>query len=361
MPLQCDKAQPPKVDAILERMRKARVVMMGEYHGSEQIRDFSAGLFAEAVNTQKISRLGLEVQMDVSEAIETYLSTGSGPILSTYQYDLWTRNSFWALVEKAKALRAQGRDVRAYGIDVPANLGWVHEKLTEQANALTDPALKALLLDTLPEKFAYRATDTRVPAAYAQKVNAYYTAVTAKRAELCQAAPASCERMLQLASAFDLGAINQSQGAKTGDYFTRREALMAFNMTGVLANEARAYVHVGLYHSARSGGQTLGAELARTYASTGGVYSILAAFGSGSEVFYNGRTNAVEASPDGLSPILEATGNAMFFIPTIEPSPSCVSNPFVKKDFVLPNSSLKTRYGTGFDGFVWFRRLTASL
>jgi hypothetical protein len=332
------------VSAILQRSKGAQVVLMGEYHGAEQIRDFSAVLFAESV----------------SEALETYLETGTGPIFSTYGFDFWTRNSFWALVEKARELRKEKRTVHAFGLDVPANLGWVHDKLSEIANAASSEIAKTILRASLPERQSYNARNTSIAPAYALETRSYYQGMLSKQTELCAAAPMECERALQLASALDLGAINQSKSAKTGDYYARREALMAFNARPLLGSGMRAYVHVGLYHSAKFGGATLGASLAKMV-TNGPVYALVAAFGSGSTIYYNGPATPVATSPEGLSPVLEAMSSDAYFLPTSEPSSTCGENPFASKDFTLPNSSLKTKYGTGFDGFVWFRRLTPSL
>ncbi|OIP37125.1 MAG: hypothetical protein AUK47_14015 [Deltaproteobacteria bacterium CG2_30_63_29] len=127
------------------------VFMFGEVHGSEELGPLSAALFGHLVRAGEVEGVGLEIGMDLTGPINTYIETGQGPLLDTYYFDLYPNAFFFrAILDEARALYLEGYPVRGFGAEVPYRVGWVNEELEAFANQLATPTARALVLDTLP-------------------------------------------------------------------------------------------------------------------------------------------------------------------------------------------------------------------
>lgn len=358
-----DEKQPPKLvpdlAVLLQDAAPARILMVGEVHGSQEQGEFSSQLTRRLVEAQRLDAIALEIQMDVDGALAEFLKTGTGPIESQYAFSYWLKNAYHQLVLTARELHLAGQPVAVHGIDVPLHLGWVHDQLTQLAMTIADGGQRQLALEQLPERLDYDPFKPPSPSGYVEKAAAYVAHLASNRGTICShLSVADCAHLFALADALELGARRAKGGSKGGDYYARREKLMHHNMRRILAGgSTQVLSHTGLYHAAKAG-DTLAHKLELDASDEADVpYSLTVAYGPNSQLRFGNQLVDVGPSKDGVSSALLPMDRDRYFVSTRWPSQSCQQNPLLDRPIEFSGTSLNSTYGKAFDGLIWFRQL----
>lgn len=109
------------------RIREARLVALGETHGTMEAPAFAARLLCALANAKKPTLLGLEIPGSEQPTIDAFVSGGSEVefLASMRTSRFWNRDvqdgrsskAMVTLIEFARALRMRGRQVRVLAID----------------------------------------------------------------------------------------------------------------------------------------------------------------------------------------------------------------------------------------------------
>jgi erythromycin esterase-like protein len=156
---------PPPEDTAVQLMRhagNARLVVLGEYHGTTETPRLVAGLVERYSRDNAAVRLALELPMSENVALARYLrSDGDADarealrtspfwIVKDDQHDGRRSRDMLDLIDAVRALRAQGRDVGIAGYDV--------ETGTSTDNQTRDTAMAT----HLRQQFSALPTDARM-------------------------------------------------------------------------------------------------------------------------------------------------------------------------------------------------------
>jgi len=346
---------------VVAASRRAKVVMLGEIHGSREIGELSVELLREMLRTSRVDAVALEIQMDLRDALAEYVATGGGAIETTYAMSAWDKNAYYDLVVEARRQAAQGRPIEAVGLDVPLNLGWVHDQITAIAATAGRDDVRKMITGPLPERLPYDPFAPRVPPGYIGAAAAYVEELAERRQAICGAfEPSTCDHLFALVDALELGARRAAGGQKQGNYYGRREALMAHNMKRILysGGEKRVLAHLGAYHAGKTG-STLAKRLASDERlGDAGVYTLSMSFGGGSVLKYGARVVRAGPSSDGLSDALGALPSDRYLVSTRDPSAQCVANPIAGKPMPSGQGGTPSTFGEAYDAVLWYRQLT---
>lgn len=361
IPLRCmdGEEQVWDFDIFLDELDEETVFMMGEVHGSVEIGDASADLLDFLVQQGRVDVVAIEIAMDTTDAMNEYVTTGSGDLVSYYGLDSWPLHLMWrVLPERARALHESGTTLVMVGVDTPWRLAWVNEQIEAIAAGLsTEPA--SLLTDTLPAPMEY---GSMIPDSYVGEAETYRDHVLANEATICaELTDGQCERTMFLARSLWLGAFGSSMLMYTSppsvvdDWFARREQLIFYNYRTALATgEDHVYAHMGAAHTAKAPGN-VAYMLENDHTPTAGlVYSTTPAYGPGSRILYGGWPMSLDPEPLIVSDVLATADVDSYFLATFHPGVGCVGNPFEDD----PVASVSGTYGQAYDAMFWFRLLT---
>lgn len=145
--LQLALAQCLPAGAVPNAVMSAKVLVLGELHGTEQAPAFAAALLCTLVAEFNPWILAIELQADEQAPLEAYLRTGdelalaehlrSSFVWSTDVHDGKRSAAMLGLIKQARALVAQGKPVRILAFDVPSQSGGpAMDRHEAMANAL---------------------------------------------------------------------------------------------------------------------------------------------------------------------------------------------------------------------------------
>jgi hypothetical protein len=355
IPLKCldeDGTWRWEFDVLRDSFEDHVLFMMGEVHGSVEIGEASADLFQSMVEEGAVDELAMEIAVDTTEAMNDYIQTGAGELVSVYGFNDWPDSVFWrTLVERARELFLAGTTVRAFGVDTPWRMAWINEQIEAMAGAL--------VLTTLPPPVEFGQW---VDSAYVDQAEAYAAHIAASAGTLCaELTGEDCERLQQLAEALYLSAFYSSMEFYTAparvidEWFARREAFIFYNYRTMTDwDGVRVYTHMGSAHTAKMEGQVASWLDGDFEPTMDAVYTLTPAFGSGSAIMYAGYVFDLDPEPSLVAAALETMPVDSYFLAAAHPGEGCVGNPLL----AMPVSDLGGFYGVSYDGLFWFRRLT---
>jgi len=367
-PLQCDVAGARRYnfDILVRDFGDDVLFMFGEVHGTAELGHLSAALFEHLARAGIVNALTMEIGMDLTEPLRTYIATGAGPLLTEYQYSSFSRDMFLVtLVEAARRLYLEGIVVNIYGADVPMSQEWTQAAIIALANTL--PAgPRATLLDALPAIPSYMWF---LPLTYYNQVTTYYTNMQAEYATLCpQVGPELCEQVQALVAALWCGAFSNSEKMFTGTeaewdlFFARREPVIAYNYRREIQSAAdRTYTHMGAAHTALDA-TALGGTPSVAYRlhhdhlpSQGAVYATTPAWGPGSSIRYGWQLVQLPADPPVIADALGSTPEfAAYYLSTAHPSTTCQTHPLL----ALQAVDYDWTYSEAYAAYIYFPKVT---
>lgn len=361
IPLRCseDGIERWEFDILFDEFEDMSVFMMGEIHGSVEIGKASADLFEAMAGKGIVNVMSMEIAMDVTEAMNEYITRGAGDLVDVYGFSEWPRNVFWrTLVERARDMHLAGTTLPAYGVDTPWRLAWVNEQIEAMAAGLGDEA-RGLMLDTLPAPVEFGEW---VESPYVNETEAYHQHIVNHSGTICaELIDADCERLQYLALALYLGAFINSMEFYTSPpdvmeaWFARREDLVFYNYRMFIqSGEERVYTHMGAAHTAKMDGQVAYWLDMDHPATADGVYTVAPAYGPGSKIMYGAWVFDLDPEPQIASDILWKLPIDNYFLATHHPGTGCIGNPFVRVEV----TELGGFYGASYDSLFWYRLLT---
>ncbi|MBN1947967.1 MAG: hypothetical protein JW797_20030 [Bradymonadales bacterium] len=380
IPLTCveEGHQRWEFDIFFDELASNKLYLMGEVHGSNEIGPASADLFEALVREEMVDLLVLEIGMDVTDALNEYVETGEGPFLTVYGYSYYGPNMYRrTLPDRARALHLAGTTIPIVGVDPPQRLAWVNEQIHDLADGLTDETIQGLILDDLPrprEMDDYGLVGLETD--YVTDCQEYHQHIVDNLQTICTVFDeAACERMEYMAFALYMGAAFNSQELALAamdpggtmpprivEWLTEREELIFWNFRQAMpTGEERIYGHMGAAHAAKTSDQLLLAGMMNTdfEPTAGQVYTITPAYGPGSAIFYGLFTQDVPPEPELVSNALSELEGDRYFLSTHKPGIECLANPFLDISAITMVSG--ANYGTGWDAFFWFSRLTPDI
>lgn len=371
IPLYCSGTSGPEWDfsIFLKESQDKRLFIFGEVHGAKEIGPASGRLFEWMVRYAGVNVLALEIGMDTTMAMNQYVQTGDSSAAAAYGQGLYSENMFRrVLPDRAHELVEEGYPVAAFGVDTPQRLAWVNEQLQGIAAGMKNLEAKKALLDKMPpprEEASYGMFG--IESAYVDKAKTYSDHVASNLDIICiDFDEAECRHVEMLAYALWIGSVFVSQdfmmsgmGGGSAEMFQmmmKREVLLIYNFEQILKNSGvRVYSHMGAAHAAQDG-WNVAAQLDQFFEPVmGKVYTTTPAYGPSSAVFYGISTQNLPPEPKSVSDGLASMPHPNYFLSTNKPGLGCVENPFAGK----PEMRLGGLYGSSWDAFFWFKKLTA--
>lgn len=367
IPLDCIEAGTKARDfSILESDFEGKsVFMFGEVHGSKELAGLSADIFEFFVRQGLVNALAIEYAMDATDAMNEYLASGGGPLVSKYRLTQYSPNEFSrALMERARLLREDGFEVQSFAVDFPFDLVSVSDSIRHLAEALP-PATKAVIVDPLPTPPA--GVPPMVAEAFVEEAETYYQHILTNSDVVCPEMGAEdCAHLETLALSLWIGSFaNSNLPATSSDaeflaFLEAREDLIYENYRSHIRDgNDRVYAHMGLAHTEKGssgyGFSTCGGRLAHDYPLTEGrVFSTRPDVGPGSKISYWGQ---IENVPSEYPIIAQGLSDALldvYDVSTHAPGIGCIENPI---------SSLKVSpsyqpTGDAYDAIIYVKLLT---
>ena len=345
------------------------VFMFGEVHGTVELGRVSAALFEHFARSGRINSLTMEIGMDLTEPMRTYVETGAGPLITEYDYDVFSRDMFLVtLLESARQLYLEGIELNIYGSDIPMRLEWVNEELTALASNVSAET-SGLILDTLPP---VPTGHWILPLAYFEDVDDYYHHIANEHATICLELSADgCDYLQALAAGLWTGAFSMSEKIFTATsaewdlFFERREPVIFYNFySRIGSSEDRTYSHYGAAHAALvpefvGDASSVAYSLHTSHPPTmGSVYTTTPAYGPGSRIRYSGFVFDLDAEPTQLASAMSSAEYSAYWLSTRHPSLACEENPL--SDYVSGQEGLVCvdRCGDAYNAFTYIPRLT---
>ena len=349
----------------------ARVVMFGEVHGTAQLGHVSADLFEALVRAGVANAVAMEMGIDLSEPMDTYVKTGGGPLVHAYGFNHFPPDLFaTTLISRARELQEEGFEIHAFAVDSPMRMAYVNEQL-EAVAATLSPDAAALLREGMPAALDFGEDPG---AGFLAQAEAYRAHVVANEAALCEGVSERlCDRMLRLSDAFWVGYSHYYRDLDAMPYeealafLDRREQLIyhayRWNIGGAEGDTGRVvYTHMGAAHTCRSGdGETYGGVNAGGMLdndfplTTGKVYSTHAAWGAGSSIRYGGVLYDQAPEPALLAEAMEGAPGEQYAVSLYRPGKGCVTNPL---ETSLRQTYYFAPYSDCYDTLVYIRQIT---
>lgn len=371
VPLYCSGSSGPEWDftVFLREFEGKRLFILGEVHGTNEIAPASAELLDWTVRYAGVNAIALEIGMDTTQAMNQYVQTGDSSDAAAYGAGLYTENMFRRMLpDRAHELVTEGYPIKAYGVDHPQRLAWVNEQLEGIAAGMTDLEAKKKLLENMPpprEEASYGMFG--IETAYVNKAEAYSDHVVANLDTICVDFDAEeCKHVEMLAYALWIGSVMASQDFMMGgmgggnaqmfEMMMKREVLILYNFEQIMKNPAAiVYSHMGAAHAAKDGWNVAGQLDKHFEPAMGQIYTTTPAYGPGSAVFYGISTQNLPPEPKVVSDGLASMPHPNYFLSTNHAGLDCSENPFLDK----PEMRLGGIYGSSWDAFFWFKKLTA--
>ncbi len=341
-PLECieDGELLHNIDILMRDLGESTVVIFGEVHGSAELGHLSAVIFEQLARAGVIDAMTMEIGMDLTEPIRTYISTGAGPLITQYEYSRFSPDMFLVtLVEAARGLYLEGIELNVYGSDIPMRLEWVNEELHSLAATLSQAA-GDLILDGLPQ---VPTGHWILPLSYFNQVDDYFNQMQARYGTICaELSEDDCRRLEMLVAGLWCGAFSLSEKSYYASqqewdlFFTRREPVIVFNfVSNISTSEDRTYSHYGAAHSALDptivfGDPSVAYELNTNHAPTlGSVYSTTPAYGSGSRIRYGQQIHTLDPEPAVVASAMSSAEHSAYWLSTRHPALDCTSHPLL--------------------------------
>jgi hypothetical protein len=346
-------------------MEEMSIFMFGEVHGSRELGNISADLFEFLVRQGVVDSLAIEFAVDATDAMNEYIRTGEGDLVTVYRFDRYSPNDFLRLtLERARALHEEGFEIAAFAVDYPWDLQQINADIETLASDLTEEQ-RALVLDTMPA--APPGLSPHVGEGFVTDAKDYLQHIVDNLPTICaELTEEDCERLEMLARALWVGAFAASDLMSTAserefiEFLTVREELIFFNYRAhMTSGEERVYAHMGEAHTLKGdsglGFDSTAGRLDSEYPFTQGrVYTTVHDNGPGSEVNYWGDTEPVYPEYDVLATALEGARFDTYAVSTFQPGQGCVGNPLASLD--VPTSPEVC--GDAYDTIVFVRLLT---
>ncbi|MFC1611706.1 hypothetical protein ACFL6C_12160, partial [Myxococcota bacterium] len=138
--VECDEEQTTRweLDYLQEAVTGSNVIIFGEVHGSHEIGVASAAVFAQLAEEGIVNHLALELGVDLSDALQEYVSTGHSMMLNQYGFDYWSPDFYGRkLPETARSLHEQGVSISIGGVDSPWRPSYANEQIEQIAASMT--------------------------------------------------------------------------------------------------------------------------------------------------------------------------------------------------------------------------------
>lgn len=326
-----------------------KMFMVGEVHGSNEIGIVSAHLLEQLAARGLVNEVAMELPMDLSDALQRYVSTGADRVASAMMRGFATNFFGSTLVQKARELKERGIALRVIAVDVPMSPDIAVRGLDEVGAKLT--AQKENALATLPRTWSQPPSTTDLAA-----VNAYFDHVIAEKAAICSELDASdCDRFVAMTHALWASIVSYQGAGDQQLWFARREEVIYYNLhSRMRAPTDRMFLHMGAAHTNKNS-WSAGSRMAQEYAPTKGqVFSVAPAYGEGSVIWY-GQEVPLPSDPLTIAEALTASPPHPLFVPTQRPTAACQANPLgAERDGF---EGLGTR-GESYDGYLHYGVLT---
>lgn len=346
-------------ETILAASVDSNVIMTGEVHGSDEIGPTSAALLKSLARADRVDMIAIEMPMEWSESADEWVLSGTG-FFGDYIVPMMAPAMMWrALPTAAKELHGEGITLPVAGVDVPYDLGEINTRIEAIAAGL-DPEVGASLLEGLPPPVDYQ---TMVDQSYIDAADAYYQHIVDNQAEYCATLDdRACLRLEAYAWSLYVGGFQHLPGfmedytPELMQWFEDRERLIFMNYQYLFADGSeRIYAHMGAYHTGKSE-DSVAQRLDEQFAPTQGrLFTLTCGYGPNSTITYGGELVDLDAEPTQMSSVLVGAPSEVHFLSSVLPSGDCVGNPFT--NMAVPNSGWGTKYGTTYDGIVFYRQL----
>jgi len=367
VPLQCGEAGNEQWDFTVfdADFRDTGLFMFGEVHYSNELGVISAALFEFLVREGQVNALSMEFGMDVTDAMNDYIQTGGGDMVTVYSFNQLPATMFVrTLLDKAHELYLEGYELTAFGVDHPSRLTWVNDEIEALAASLVDS--QDLVLDTMPQ--APPGAPPFIMDDFPDEAKAYYQHITDNLETICaELDDADCERLEMLTRGLWLGAFAASMAMFTAteeqvqEFFSTREPLIVYNYrTNIPTEDVRVYTHMGAAHTSKGatgmGFTGTAGQMDTDYpVTTDRVYSTSPGYGEGSQIAQGGFfPQTLPAEPATVASALEDAPVDTYYVSTQHPSHDCVDTPM----YSLFSSMTLGFYGMSYDALVFVRKLT---
>ncbi|WP_224242555.1 TraB/GumN family protein [Hyalangium gracile] len=142
------KVEPPCADGFidLERWLSEGLLVLGEYHGTEELPRAVAETVCAAAANGKSAWLALELPRDEQPRIDAFLAAGNeaplleGPFWRRDYQDGRSSQAMLGLLREVRRMRSAGRDVRVLAYDIPSTGGTAGEDRDAQMAAFVAQA-----------------------------------------------------------------------------------------------------------------------------------------------------------------------------------------------------------------------------
>lgn len=350
IPIRCNEGDAAVWDLqpLLELSDDARIVMLGEVHGSNEIGIVSEVLLRTLAAAGRVSVVAYELPMDYEASLQRYVD-GKDDTLARMLVDQVAPNFFGArLTRAARELVANGATLTIAAVDIPTEPRSAVLAIEGVAAQLTTK--KSLVLATLPQGASVPASPSDIDAA-----NGYFDHIMAKKDEICsELTSEACERLVAMTHALWASTVTYDDVSDPTLWFERREPVIYYNLKSKMASASdRMLLHMGAAHT-RKDSFSAGSRMAKDYAPTRGkVFSVAPAYGDGSVIWY-GEEVDLPAEPLSLVAALGHAPAQPSFMSTIRPSATCAANPLGRESDAEGGGTRAESY----DGYVHYGRLT---
>lgn len=379
LPLRCEQAGEHQwfLDVFIEDFQGMNMFFMGEVHGTQEIGQASIELFHILYEAGMVDAVALEYGMDTTDALNEFVRTGSGDLLSEYWIMSYGRYMFRRLFAEYARQRfvEEGIEIPLYGIDTPQRLAWANEELETIAARLSDAFLSGLIVDTMPEPLEQDEYGMMgVSDAYVESCEVYYHHIEDNLDAICGGLgdEVLCEALEWTAFGLWVGAIYMSEafyeeimGVETvpGRMFEwmemREELIFRNTRLAFLTTENGLFSHMGAGHVSKGGYflRTAGMMNEDFEPTQGRVYSVNPAWGPGSQIHY-GMVQNIDPEPRIVSEALSSMPIENYYLSSALPSFDCVGNPYT--DMINAYGMGGSTYGD-YNAFFWYRVLSPDI
>ncbi|MDF2692343.1 MAG: hypothetical protein K0S65_726 [Labilithrix sp.] len=344
IPLRCgeDEAAVWDVRPLVDLYGSQKIFMMGEVHGTNEIGIMSSILLEQLAKKKQVNVLAVELPMDMSELLASWISTGEGGPAVDWLEGLAPNMFGRILPETARELAKAGFPIRFAAIDYAYNSEIPIEAIREIATKLTSQA--DTVLATLPSA-----------PANPNDANTYFDHIMSSKDAICaELTEADCDRLNAMTHALWVSAFLNNGMDEL--WFSRREEVIYYNMKQAMRSPTdRMFLHMGAAHTNKYE-FSAGSRMTHEYELTNDkVFSEAPAFGDGSVIWYQEPQN-LPGEPSTLTSALSDAPANPLFISTTRPSSTCVTNPFGLEPEARTSSG--TRAET-YDGYIHYGKLTS--
>lgn len=330
----------------------ARIFMIGEVHGSNEIGIVSSLVFEELARKDLVDVVAFEMPMDYEAPIQRWVDTGTDPEGEQVVASL-APNMFGSILPTAARERvAAGKPIEVGAVDIPIDPSFSADVVRSIAQKLV--TTKATVLAALPASF-----DMPPSAEEKARTTTFFESVMRDERAICaELSAADCDTLVAMAHATWASAYAYDDTVgQTEEWFMRREVAIYYNMRKHLPTaDRRMFLHMGAFHTNKHAASA-GSRMAKEYPLTKGrVVSVAPAYGDGSIIRY-GADQRLPGEPESVTSALGNLPKEPAFVSTTRPSDGCAENPLGLEDddAVLGQGKRRDLY----DGYIHYGKLTS--